>query len=75
MSNPTQKLVANLQARAALAGGSVVVTDGDDGRPLFVLSCGALTKQAASVDDLDAAVCAVEQQPLLGKEVRHVAAP
>lgn len=74
MSTPTPKIVATLQARAALAGGSVVMTDGDDGRPLFVLSCGHITKQAATVDDLDAAVCAVEQLPLLGKEVRYVAA-
>lgn len=71
MNAPTPKIVATLQARAALAGGAVVVTEGDDGRPLFVLNCGALTKQAGTVDDLDAAVCAVEQQPLVGKEARH----
>lgn len=50
-----------LAARAALAGWSVTFTTSDDGRMLAVASAAAWTRQARSLDELEAQVELIEQ--------------
>ena len=47
------KTIATLKARAALAGVALSVTDDDHGQPLFVASKWAMTRQLASVDEVE----------------------
>lgn len=48
------KRLANATARAALWGGVLTVIDGDDGRPLLIVSRWALCRSFTSLDDVDA---------------------
>jgi hypothetical protein len=49
-----RKRVDTARARTAYLGGELYVTDGDDGRPLFITSCGAWTTAYGSVDEVEA---------------------
>ncbi len=49
-----RKVIATLRARAALAGLTLLVVDDDRGKPLFVISRGALTKQLGTLDEVEA---------------------
>ena len=46
------KRFSGLQAELALRGYSVVQIEGDDGRPRYVVTRWALTKELSSLDDL-----------------------
>lgn len=48
------KRLANAKARTALWGGTLTAIDGDDGRPLFIVSRWALTKALSTLDEVDA---------------------
>lgn len=48
------KRLATARARCALWGGTLTVTEGDDGRPLFVISRWALCRQCVDLDEVDA---------------------
>jgi hypothetical protein len=48
------KRLANATARTALWGGVLTVIDGDDGRPLLIVSRWALTKALSTLDEVDA---------------------
>lgn len=47
-----RKRLATLQARTALWGGSLTATDGDNGRPMFVVTRWALTRAFDSLDEV-----------------------
>lgn len=48
------KLWANAAARAALAGAVLHQIEGDDGRLRYVLTCGHITHQLRTLDEVDA---------------------
>lgn len=48
-----QKRLATLSACAALAGFAVQISDDDRGRPVFVITQGALCERLASLDDVE----------------------
>jgi len=52
MTPTTPKIVATLQARAALAGATLQHIEADDGKPLLVLSCEAFTAQFTTLVDV-----------------------
>ncbi|MGC3986244.1 MAG: hypothetical protein QM777_16875 [Pseudorhodoferax sp.] len=47
-------------ARAILAGALLAITDDDHGRPLFVLTYGATTHRADSLDQLESLLDEIE---------------
>lgn len=49
-----EKRLATLRARAALAGITLHVMEGDAGRPQYIVSRWALTKALDSLEDLQA---------------------
>lgn len=51
---PDQKRLATLRARAALAGVALYSIEGDDGRPLYVLTRWHLTRELRTLDEVDA---------------------
>jgi hypothetical protein len=50
------KRFATVAARAALAGAVLVCIDGDDGRPLYVLTAGATTQALRDLSSVEAAL-------------------
>lgn len=49
-----RKRLATAQARCALWGGSLAALEGDDGRPMFVVTRWALSKQWTDLDEVEA---------------------
>lgn len=47
------KKLATAKARTALWGGTLASIDGDDGRPLLIVSRWALCKSFTDLDDVD----------------------
>lgn len=47
------KRLANAKARTALWGGTLTAIDGDDGRPLLIVSRWALCKSFTNLDAVD----------------------
>lgn len=58
------KRYSTLQARAALAGIALQRIEGDDGRPSYIATIGAVTTRLATLDEAEAwierATCALE---------------
>lgn len=48
-----EKRFATLQANAALNGVTLHCIDGDFGRPVYIASRWAMTKQLSTLDDID----------------------
>lgn len=51
---PIDKRLATLRARAALAGVTLYAIEGDDGRPLYVLTRWHLTRELRTLDEVEA---------------------
>lgn len=54
VSTTERKRIATLQARAALAGATLIEISDDKGRPELILSRWALTRAFRDFDELDA---------------------
>lgn len=61
---PKQKHLATLQATAALAGIALQRIEGDNGRPEYIATIGAVTTRLATLDEAEAwierATCVLE---------------
>lgn len=57
------KRVATLQARAALSGIALHHVEGENGRPVYIATKWALTKQFESLDEVEAWIDRVTDKP------------
>ena len=58
----TDKRIATARARVALLGGALHVIDNDRGRPVFIVSRWALTKELADIAAVEAWLAQVERR-------------